>query len=214
MVARSSVLLEQVDVIAIAGDGGTFDIGIQALSGAVERGHDFLFVLYDNEAYMNTGIQVSSATPTHAWTGTTPTGNTRRKKQIMEVMAAHKIPYAATASAGFLDDLKAKVEKAKQIRGTCFIHVFSPCNTGWKFPEHLAPQIAVAAVESNVFPLYEVYDGREFEINHLSRGLPVEEYLKLQGRYKHLDEAQVASIQQDTDRFWANLRAKAAPVIE
>ncbi|NIO09604.1 MAG: pyruvate synthase subunit beta, partial [Deltaproteobacteria bacterium] len=114
---------EDIPVLAFAGDGGTFDIGLQSLSGAADRNEDFIYVCMDNEAYMNTGIQVSSATPRYAWTGTSPTGNTRRKKQIMEIMAAHRMPYAATASIAFPEDLTEKIQKAKKIRGTRFIHM-------------------------------------------------------------------------------------------
>ena len=164
----------------------------------------------DNEAYMNTGIQVSSATPRFAWTGTSPSGNTRRKKQIMEIMAAHRIPYAATACIGFPDDLMAKIRRAKEIRGTRFIHLLSPCPTGWKMAEHMGPKSAVAAVETNIFPLYEIVDGLHYNINHMSQNLPVETYLSLQGRYKHLGPEETRAIQTETDRAWADLQEKAA----
>jgi pyruvate ferredoxin oxidoreductase beta subunit/2-oxoisovalerate ferredoxin oxidoreductase beta subunit len=198
-----------IPVLAFAGDGGTFDIGLQSLSGAADRNEDFIYVCMDNEAYMNTGIQVSSATPRYAWTGTSPSGNTRRKKQIMEIMAAHRIPYAATACIGFPDDLMAKVKKAKEIRGTRFIHLLSPCTTGWKIEEHMAPKTAVAAVETNVFPLYEIFDGTEYTLNYASKGLPVETYLSLQGRFSHLTGEDVQAVQWETDRFWENLKFKA-----
>jgi pyruvate/2-oxoacid:ferredoxin oxidoreductase beta subunit len=198
-----------IPVVAFAGDGGTFDIGLQSLSGAAGRNEDFIYVCYDNEGYMNTGIQVSSATPTHTWTGTTPTGNTRRKKHIMEIMAAHRIPYAATATIGFPEDLMQKVHKALECRGTRFIHLLSPCTTGWKIPENLAPKVSTLAVETNIFPLYEILDGQNYQITYNSKGLPVEEYLSAQGRYKHLTSDQVQSIQSETDRNWQNLKAKA-----
>jgi pyruvate ferredoxin oxidoreductase beta subunit/2-oxoisovalerate ferredoxin oxidoreductase beta subunit len=166
-------------------------------------------VCFDNEGYMNTGIQVSSATPTHTWTGTTPTGNTRRKKQIMEIMAAHRIPYAATASIGFPEDLMQKVQKALGFRGTRFIHLLSPCNTGWKIPENLAPKVSTLAVETHIFPLYEIFDGLTYQINYNPKGLPVEEYLSVQGRYAHLTPEQIQSIQAETDRSWQDLKAKA-----
>ncbi len=200
---------QDIPVLAFAGDGGTFDIGLQSLSGAADRNEDFIYVCYDNEGYMNTGIQVSSATPTHTWTGTTPTGNTRRKKQIMEIMAAHRIPYAATASIGFPEDLMQKVQKARDIRGTRFIHLLSPCNTGWKIPENMAPKVSTLAVETNVFPLYEIIDGLKYRITYNSKGLPVEKYLSVQGRYKHLKPEQIKSIQSETDRTWRDLNAKA-----
>jgi pyruvate/2-oxoacid:ferredoxin oxidoreductase beta subunit len=204
---------QEIPVLAFAGDGGTFDIGLQSLSGAADRNEDFIYVCFDNEGYMNTGIQVSSATPTHTWTGTTPTGNTRRKKQIMEIMAAHRIPYAATASIGFPEDLMQKVKKARDIRGTRFIHLLSPCNTGWKIPENMAPKVSTLAVETNIFPLYEIRDGLKYQITYNSKGLSVEEYLSVQGRYTHLKPEQIKSIQSETDRTWRDLNAKAGKLI-
>jgi pyruvate/2-oxoacid:ferredoxin oxidoreductase beta subunit len=163
----------------------------------------------DNEAYMNTGIQVSSATPRYTWTGTSPTGNTRRKKQIMEIMAAHRMPYAATASVAYPEDLTRKIEKAKKLSGTRFIHMLSPCTTGWKIGEDMAVKVAMLSVETNIFPLYEIEDGLRFTINHDSRNLPVEKYLMVQGRYKHLKPDQIQSIQAETDRAWTDLKEKA-----
>ncbi len=201
---------EDIPVLAFAGDGGTFDIGIQSLSGAAARNDDFIFVCMDNEGYMNTGIQVSSATPKFAWTGTTPGGNTRRKKKFMDIMAAHCIPYGATASIGFPDDLARKVQRAKEIRGTRFIHLLSPCPTGWKMAEDMSPKAGILSVETNIFPLYEIEDGERYTINHQSRGLPVEEYFSLQGRYKHLTPEQISEAQAETDRAWEDLQEKAA----
>jgi len=202
--------IDDIPVLAFAGDGGTFDIGLQSLSGAAARNEDFIYVCMDNEAYMNTGIQVSSSTPKFAWTGTSPRGNPRRKKQIMEIMAAHRIPYAATVSMGFPDDLTMKIKRAAGIRGTRFIHVLNPCPTGWKISESMSPKVAVAAVETNIFPLYEIVDGRHFTITHESKNLPVETYLSLQGRYKHLTDEEVKEIQEETDRTWSDLQTKAA----
>ena len=206
----SAALKEQgkkdIPVLAFAGDGGTFDIGLQSLSGAADRNEDIIYVCMDNEAYMNTGIQVSSATPRYTWTGTSPTGNTRRKKQIMDIMAAHRIPYAATASIAFPDDLTLKIQKAREIKGTRFIHILSPCTTGWKIGEDMAVKVAMLSVETDIFPLYEILDGIEYTINHKSRGLPVEKYLTLQGRYKHLAEKEIQAIQTETDRSCAELR--------
>ena len=202
--------IEDIPVLAFAGDGGTFDIGLQSLSGAADRNEDFIYVCMDNEAYMNTGIQVSSATPQFAWTGTSPAGNTRRKKQIMEIMAAHRIPYAATASIGFPEDLMDKVKRAKEIKGTRFLHLLSPCPTGWKMGEDMSPIAAAAAVETNIFPLYEIVDGLHYTINYYSRNLPVERYLTLQGRFKHLGPEQIQAIQAETDRAWAELEGRAS----
>lgn len=198
-------------VLAFAGDGGTFDIGLQALSGAADRNENIIYVCLDNEAYMNTGIQVSGSTPQFAWTGTTPAGNTRHKKHIMEIMAAHRIPYAATASVGFAEDLIRKVETAKALRGTRFIHLLSPCVTGWKIADHMAPKVAAMAVETNVFPLYEIEDGLRYRINYRSRDLPVEKYLGLQGRFRHLSAAQIASVQAEVDRTWQGLLRRESP---
>jgi pyruvate ferredoxin oxidoreductase beta subunit/2-oxoisovalerate ferredoxin oxidoreductase beta subunit len=200
--------VEGVTVLAFAGDGGTFDIGLQSLSGAADRNEDFIYVCLDNEAYMNTGIQVSSSTPRYSWTATTPTGNTRNKKQIMEIMAAHRIPYAATASIGFPEDLMAKVEKAKAMRGTRFLHLLAPCNTGWKIAPDEAPLVARLSVESNIFPLYEIFDGVRYQINHRPKRLSVERYLEIQGRFSHLPHEQVAAVQAETDRAWDELLAR------
>jgi pyruvate/2-oxoacid:ferredoxin oxidoreductase beta subunit len=200
---------DDIRVVAFAGDGGTFDIGLQGLSGATKNNEDILYVCLDNEAYMNTGIQVSSATPSYAWTGTTPEGNPRRKKNIMEIMAAHYNPYSATATIGFPRDLQQKILKAKEIRGTKFIHMLVPCPTGWKTATDLSPELSILAVETNVFPLYEVEDGRRYTINHEPRRLPVREYLQKQGRYRHLQEEQIQKIQADVDEEWEKLKQRA-----
>ncbi len=146
----------ETTVLAWAGDGGTFDIGLQALSGAAERNADIIYVCYDNEAYMNTGIQRSSATPWGAWTTTTPTDNFKRekKKDIMRIMAAHGVPYAATASVAWPEDFIAKLTHAKSIRGTKFIHLMAPCPPGWKISSEKTIQLARLATDCNVFPLY------------------------------------------------------------
>ena len=201
----------ETTVLAWAGDGGTFDIGIQALSGAAERNDDIIYVCYDNEAYMNTGIQRSSATPWGAWATTTPVRHfkSRPKKDIMMVMVAHKIPYAATATVAYPDDLVAKVQKAKAIHGTRFLHVFSPCPPGWKIPSEIAIRLARLAIETKIFPLYEIEDGENYTITRKPNGTPVIEYLKLQGRFKHLTKSQMEGIQHDVDREWENLLNKA-----
>jgi pyruvate ferredoxin oxidoreductase beta subunit/2-oxoisovalerate ferredoxin oxidoreductase beta subunit len=197
-----------IKVLAFAGDGGTFDIGLNSLSGVAKNNDDIIYVCLDNEGYMNTGIQVSSATPSFAWTGTTPEGNPRRKKNIMDIMAAHYIPYAATATVGFPRDLQQKITKAKGIRGTKFIHTLTPCPTGWRMPFDLSPDVSVLAVETNIFPLYEVEGGIRYTINHEPRKLPVEEYLFLQGRYKHLKKEDIKRIQKDADYEWNKLQFK------
>jgi pyruvate/2-oxoacid:ferredoxin oxidoreductase beta subunit len=196
---------DDIQVVAFAGDGGTFDIGLQSLSGVAKNNDDIIYVCLDNEAYMNTGIQVSSATPLYAWTGTTPRGNPRRKKNIMEIMAAHYNPYSATASIGFPADLLRKIARAKTIRGTKFIHILTPCPTGWKTASDLSPELSILAVETNVFPLYEIENGNKYTINHQPRRMPVQEYLAKQGRFKHLSEEQVRAIQTEVDEEWERL---------
>ncbi len=196
---------DDITTLAFAGDGGTFDIGIQSLSGAADRNDNFIYVCLDNEAYMNTGIQSSSATPGNAWTMTTPGGRRGRKKQFMQIIAAHRIPYAATASLGHPQDLMEKVKKAKEIKGTRFIHTLAPCPTGWRMPDDLTARAAMLAVETKLFPLYEIIDGVQYRITHPSRGLPVGDYLKIQGRYRHFTEQDVAGLQKDTDEEWDRL---------
>jgi len=198
-----------IQVLAFAGDGGTFDIGLSALSGVAKNNDDIVYVCLDNEGYMNTGIQVSSATPSFAWTMTTPEGNPRRKKHIMDIMAAHYIPYAATATLGFPQDLQQKIIKAKGIRGTKFIHTLAPCPTGWRMSSDLSPDISRLAVETNIFPLYEIEDGVRYTINHESRRLPVEDYLSPQGRFSHLKKEEIQRIQKDADDEWEKLQRKA-----
>jgi pyruvate ferredoxin oxidoreductase beta subunit/2-oxoisovalerate ferredoxin oxidoreductase beta subunit len=202
---------QETTVVGWAGDGGTFDIGIQALSGAAERGEDIIFVCYDNEAYMNTGVQRSSATPYGTRTTTTPGGGWKHtgKKNIMEIMAAHRIPYAATASIAYPEDLMAKVRKAAQIRtGLRFLHIYSSCPTGWGFAPQESVKAARLAVQCNLFPLYEIEDGLRYTIN--SRGTDrVETYLRMQTRFRHLEPADIAAIQGQVDQSWQLLRKKA-----
>jgi pyruvate ferredoxin oxidoreductase beta subunit/2-oxoisovalerate ferredoxin oxidoreductase beta subunit len=201
----------ETTVVAWAGDGGTFDIGFQSLSGAVERNEDFIYVCYDNEAYMNTGVQRSSATPFGAQTTTTPGRDWKhtRKKNIVEVLAAHRIPYAATANIAYPEDMIRKFEKAKEMKGgSRFIHVFATCPTGWRAPSELSVKIARLAVQTRIFPLYEVEEGCRYRLNHWGER-PVSEYLKMQGRFKHLTETDVEQIQKIVDEDWELLRRKA-----
>ncbi len=201
----------ETQVIAWAGDGGTFDIGIQALSAAAERNDDILYVCYDNEAYMNTGIQRSSATPTGAWTTTTPVKfpKDQPKKDIDAIMAAHRVPYQATASIAYPEDLYKKAVKAKNIRGTKFIHVLAPCPTGWKSRPEDAVKLARLAVQTSYFPLYEIEDGEKYTLNFkIQNKKPIEEYLKLQGRFRHLQPEAIAAVQAEVDRNWDRLLKK------
>ncbi|MBI2569056.1 MAG: 3-methyl-2-oxobutanoate dehydrogenase subunit beta [Candidatus Schekmanbacteria bacterium] len=198
-------------VLAWAGDGGTFDIGLQSLSGAAERNDDIIYICYDNEAYMNTGVQRSSATPDRAWTTTTPSGHPKRgpKKNIVEIMAAHKTPYVATASVAYPEDLMRKVRRAAETRGTTFVHVLSPCPPGWRIDSEASIRIARLATDSKVFPIYEVENGEKYQINVKPRDIPVAEYLKAQGRFNHLAAEDIAEIQRKIDHEWRRLMQKA-----
>ena len=198
----------ETTVLAWAGDGGTFDIGLQALSGAAERNDDIMYVCYDNEAYMNTGIQRSSATPYGAWTTTTPVKHfkSRPKKDISGIMAAHRIPYIATASVAYPEDLFKKAQKAKEIRGTKFLHIFAPCPSGWKSRPEDTVKLARLAVQTAVFPLFEIEDGEKYTINiKLKDKKPINDYVRLQGRFRHLKEEEVARMQAEVDRKWEKL---------
>ena len=194
-----------------AGDGGTFDIGIQALSGAAERNEDFIYICNDNEGYMNTGTQRSSATPLFAWTTTTPVMQPKEnpKKDIMAIMADHQIPYAATATIAYPEDLFRKLEKAKKMQGTRFIHLLSPCPPGWRISSELVVKISRLAVRSRVFPLYEIENGRTYTLQEESHVLPVKEYLKLQGRFSHLKEEDIEETQRRVDDSWERLLRRA-----
>ncbi len=194
-------------VLAVAGDGGTFDIGIQAVSAAAERNDDYIYICYDNEAYMNTGIQRSSATPWGAWTTTTPPANLKSqpKKDIVQIMAAHRVPYVATASIAYPDDFIRKIKKAKETRGFKFIYAFSPCPVGWRFSSELTIRLARLAVQTKVFPLYEVEDGERYILNEEPEGTPVSDYLKPQGRFGFLREGDLERIQENVDREWQRL---------
>lgn len=195
----------ETTVVAWAGDGGTFDIGLQALSGAAERNEDIIYVCYDNEAYMNTGIQRSSATPYGAWTTTTPVKHfkSRPKKDIVAIMAAHSIPYIATASVGYPEDLIKKVKKAMGIKGTRFLHIYSPCPVGWKSRPEDTVKLARMVVQNGIFPLFEIESGDKFTLNiKLREKKPIDDYLKIQGRFQHLDKEAVAFIQADVDKKW------------
>ncbi|HQZ06875.1 MAG: pyruvate ferredoxin oxidoreductase [Rhodoferax sp.] len=204
-------------VIVLAGDGGTYDIGFQCLSSAAERNENILYFCLDNEGYMNTGAQKSSSTPHYARTGSTPAGKSTRKKNLTEIMAAHQVPYAATASVGYMDDMLRKVEKAKAMRGFRIITLLVPCLDGWGLPDDGGLRAARYAVESGAFPLYEVEDGSRYTLNHTRRTRPVAEYLALQRRYRHLDADTAHKLQTEVDQAWDRLERQisssaAAPV--
>jgi pyruvate ferredoxin oxidoreductase beta subunit len=194
-------LPENTKVIAIAGDGGTSDIGLQALSGALERGHDFTYICFDNEAYMNTGIQRSSATPFGASTTTSPagkksTGQFSWKKNMPEIAVAHNIPYVATATHGYPFDLMAKVAKAVAIKGPSYVHILSVCPTGWGSPTDTINRQSRLAVQTGVFPIYEVENGVYKMTIEVPQLRPIKEYFTGQRRFRHLSDDTIAKIQQ------------------
>ena len=205
--------------IAFGGDGGTYDIGFQSLSGAMERGHDMVYVCYDNEAYMNTGIQKSSLTPFGASTTTTPAGKREhgcltQKKSLFDIVAAHRIPYAATASVGYLNDFTKKVERARDIKGTRFIHVMAPCPVGWGFPSADMVDVAKEIVDTGLWYLAE-YEGPaltgtpggRFRLNRDPKQFkPIEPYLRRQGRFSADDGADLALIERARDERWSYMR--------
>lgn len=209
---------KDIQVAAWAGDGGTSDIGLQALSGACERGEDFIFICYDNEAYMNTGVQRSGTTPQHVLTTTTPiSGKQQRKKDVPAIIAAHGIDYVATASAAYPLDFYDKVLKAKSIAGPKYIHVHTPCPAGWGFSARHTVRIARLAVETGLFDLYERENG-EFRLTGPSRKLlgkkrkPASEYFASQARFRGLDEQKIRALQQEVDKKWENYEKMAEGV--
>ncbi|MFC1930801.1 pyruvate synthase subunit PorB [Chloroflexota bacterium] len=210
MVKKGILAEKNVKIVAMGGDGGTSDIGLQALSGALERGHDMLYICLDNEAYMNTGIQRSSATPYGASTTTSPSGKhslgqVTWKKNLPAIAVAHDIPYVATACPSYHRDLMKKVTKALEISGPAYIHILSVCPTGWRCPTDLAIKVGRLAVRTGVFPLYEVENGKYKMSLSLPQLLPIKEYLKLQGRFRHLSDDTINVIQERVQREYAKL---------
>ncbi len=210
---------KKVHFVAFGGDGGTYDIGLQSLSGAMERGHDMVYVCYDNAAYMNTGIQRSSATPKGAWATTAEVGKARqgkqeRRKDLTAIIAAHGVPYAAQASISHWKDLTTKAEKAFAVDGPAFLNIFAPCPRGWRTPSSDTIEIAKLAVQTGFWPLYEVEDGAWRQTVKVNNRKPLDEFLKPQGRFKHLfapgNEALREEMQADVDRAWARLQALCA----
>lgn len=211
---KGKIADRDVKVVGMAGDGGTMDIGLQALSGAMERGHDMLFVCFDNEAYMNTGIQRSSGTPMGASTTTAPAGKVSMgqktwKKNVAEIMVAHNIPYVATACPSYPLDFIRKVEKAKKVKGPSYIHCFSVCPTGWRCPSDQAISLGRLAVETGIFPLYEVENGKYKLSAEMPKKLKsIKDYYKTQGRFRHLSEDEIAMIQNGVKREYKKLLNK------
>jgi pyruvate ferredoxin oxidoreductase beta subunit len=211
---KKGKIKDNVKFVAFGGDGGTYDIGMQSLSGALERGHDFLYVCYDNNAYMNTGIQRSSATPFGASTTTAPAGTVHQgkeefRKDFAKIMVAHNIPYVAQASASNLIDLTNKAEKAFSIKGPKVLLVLQPCTLGWKYPSAKTIELAKLAVETKFWPLYEVENGKYKLTYKPSKDVPVIEYIKAQGRFKHLlkpsNKSILDEIQIHVDTEWEKL---------
>ena len=202
--------LKDYHILGIAGDGGTADIGIQALSGLIDRNDDVIYLCYDNEAYMNTGIQKSGLTPFGATTTTTPAGtrgkgNIRPKKNLFEIVAAHGIPYAATASVGYIEDFANKVKRASEIKGTSFIHVLAPCPTGWGIDTSETIDIAREIVDTGLWYLAEYYDG-EIHVNKVPKEFgDVEHYIRRQNRFKHLNDEDIEEIIRDRDKTWSHI---------
>lgn len=213
---KKGKITKEIKFIAFGGDGGTYDIGLQSLSGALERGHNFVYVCYDNEAYMNTGIQRSGATPFGASTTTAPSGKasigkSQRRKDLTAIIAAHNIPYAAQASISHWNDLVTKSEKAFKADGPAFINILAVCHRGWRVKENSAIQVAKLGVETGYWPLIEVENGAwKFTVKPKERK-PIVEFLKVQGRFKHLfseeNKPVLEAIQKEIDEDWARLES-------
>ncbi len=207
---KGKISKKHVDIVAVGGDGATSDIGLGWISGAFERGHDFTYICLDNEAYMNTGVQRSSCTPYGAMTTTSPPGKksigqVTWKKNVPGIAVAHNIPYVATASPAYFLDLMNKVKKAALVKGPAYIHIYSPCPTGWGSAPERSIEFAKLVVETRVFPLYEVIEGRYIMSRKISKPKPVQEYLKGQRRFRHLDEEHIAYIQQRVNADYEKL---------
>jgi len=215
LMRKGGMPTQDINIVAIAGDGGTSDIGLQALSGALERGHNFLYICFDNEAYMNTGIQRSSSTPFGASTTTSPAGKmsigqVTWKKNMPAIAAAHDIPYVATACPSYPFDLMSKVAKGAATQGPAYLHILSVCPTGWRCPPDLTVRIGRLAVETGIFPLYEIENG-EYKLSfNFPQLRPVTDYMKLQGRFRHLSEETLREIQHRVDKEYAKLMEKIA----
>jgi pyruvate ferredoxin oxidoreductase beta subunit len=219
LMRKGRIPYKKVVTIGMAGDGGTADIGIQALSGALERGHDMIYVCTDNEAYMNTGIQRSSSTPFGASTTTSPSGKVKPgqltwKKNMPAIAAAHNIPYVATACPSYPIDLIQKVKKAAEIEGPAYLHILSVCPTGWRSAPELSIKLGRLAAETGAFPLYEVENGKYRVSIDFPQLRPLKEYTQLQGRFRHLTDEMLSEIEKRIHREYNLLREKAAKGVE
>lgn len=211
---KGRIASKEIAVVAMAGDGGTADIGLQALSGALERGHQFLYVCYDNEAYMNTGVQRSSATPFGAQTTTSPAGAIRPgqitwKKNMPEIVAAHDIPYVATATPSYPLDLVNKIKKGAAAEGPAYVHILCVCPTGWGVGSEETIKLGRLAVQTGFFPLYEVDNGQYRITVDCEEFLPLERYLQPQGRFRHLTGEMVDFIRRRVFEQWEKLKSRA-----
>jgi len=207
-------LADEINVLAFAGDGGTTDIGLQALSGAVERGTNFIYACYDNEAYMNTGVQRSGSTPLGVQTTTTPDGKLVHKKNMPRILEAHGIPYVATANAAYPLDLYEKFKKAKEIKGSKYIHILSPCPPGWGYDPKYTMLIGRLANETGFWPLYEVIDGT-FKLSNSSKRYldsskrkPITEYLKAQKRFNSIDKKTIEAYEKYIENAWIDIKSR------
>ena len=214
LVRKGRIPYKKIVTLAMAGDGGTADIGLQALSGALERGHNFTYICTDNEAYMNTGIQRSSSTPFGAATTTSPAGKVTMgqitwKKNMPAIVAAHHIPYVATACPSYPIDLVQKVKKAAELKGPAYVHILSVCPTGWRSAPDLSIKLGRLAVETGVFPLYEVEQGKYRLTIDFPKLRPLKEYIKLQGRFRHLTDSMVEEIEKRIHQEYEQLKKKA-----
>lgn len=200
--------LKDVLVIPLIGDGGTADIGLQALSGAAERNDNILYICLDNEAYMNTGRQGSATTPLGAYTTTTPAGvvvplgRDRPRKDLFRIISAHEVPYAATACVSYLADFRRKLERAKQTQGFRYMHILCPCPTGWGFPSEKTIELGRLAIRAGMFILAESEYGRIKITHKIEKRIPIEQYLKLQSRFRHLGSEHIEMIQKSVDKYW------------
>jgi pyruvate ferredoxin oxidoreductase beta subunit len=217
---KKGKIKKEIKFIAFGGDGGTYDIGLQALSGALERGHNFVYVCYTNEAYMNTGIQRSGATPKGASTTTAPAGKVipgkvQFRKDLTAIIAAHRIPYVAQGTISHWNDLVTKSQKAFNAEGPAFINVLAVCHRGWRFPQEDTIKIAKLAVETGYWPLIEVEEGIWRFTHKPKERKPIEEFLKSQGRFKHLFKEEnkhiIDEIQKEIDVNWARLERLSEP---
>lgn len=215
LMRKGRIPYKKIVIIGMAGDGGTADIGLQALSGAFERGHKFIYICTDNEAYMNTGVQRSSSTPFGASTTTSPVGKIQMgqitwKKNMPAIAAAHNIPYVATACPSYPIDLVQKVRKAAEIEGPSYIHILSVCPTGWRSAPELSIKLGRLAVETGVFPLYEVEKGRYHLNIDFPKLKPVKEYFKIQGRFRHLTDDLIQKIEERVYKEYEEIKIKAS----